>query len=170
MIAILTMTDNHVMGDGKFGVYAGVNPIYDLVKEVTKNSVVIIGSTTWIVGSPEYHESAIPVVLSKSPDKVIGCNEVIADDPIEILSYIKNKYPTKQIVVLGGLNIFCEFLSFCHDFYINRVCCDAQGTHVFSNTLHNHVQNTSCLVKRKIVHDSATRPRVEMYHYRRSIH
>ncbi len=168
----MTMTYNNVMGNGTTGAFSELKPVEDLTYNLTKDSVVIIGSTTWIAGSPKYHESAIPIVLSKYPDKIIAAADVVSGDdtPSKIISYIQNKYPAKDIIILGGLYTFSNLLPMCHEFYINIICSNGQGSCVFSSNLCTYLNQTACFVDKTVVHETQHQPKLEMYHYRRSIH
>ena len=167
------------MGNGSNLPWEQSERVVSLFRELAKGKVLVYGSTTAISGKLkkdiddfEYSEEDRPihVALSSTPEKIPPEYERMGGDPFEVLLQIANKYPGKHIMFVGGMSLISSFLGFCHNFYINVLDVNVQGTIVFNDALFDYIIQTSSLVSKTIIPEIPTYPQIEMYHLKRSIH
>ncbi len=178
--AFWTTANNNVMGNRNHLPWEQSERVVSLLREVAKDKVLIYGSTTAISGEikrqidgGEYSEENRPIhiALSTIKEKIPQDYECLAGDtPDEILKTIMDKYPCKSILIIGGMNIISQFLGFCHNFYINVLDCNVQGTLVFNDKLFDYLGTTSAFISTTRIPALPDAPAIEMFHFKRSIH
>lgn len=179
LTAFWTVTNNFVMGNGNDLPWEQSERVVSLFREIVKGKVLIYGSTTAIAGvlrkpldefSYSEEDAPIHIALSSIPEKVPAEYLSMGGEPLAILDTIANKYPGKDIVIVGGMNIISQFLGYCHNFYINVLDANAQGNLVFNDALFDYIRRTSSTISKSIVPALPAYPQIEMYHFKRSIH
>lgn len=89
-------------------------------RETTKNSVVIMGRKTlesFPGGNPLKNRVNIVLTSNNNYKKE---DAIIANSVDDVLKYI-NKYPDKDIYVIGGGKIYKSFLPYCDEGYITKI-------------------------------------------------
>lgn len=177
--AFWTVSNNFVMGNGSNLPWEQSERVVSLFREIAKGKILIYGSTTAISGvlrkslnESEFSEEDAPIhiALSSTPEKIPKDYVPMGGHPLDILAEIANKYPGKGIVFVGGMNIISQFLGYCHNFYINVLDMNAQGTLVFTEALFDYLRRTSAIISKNVIPEIPTYPQIEMYHFKRSIH
>ena len=155
--------------------------VVSLFREVTKNKILLYGSTTAIKGTirnclstsnetPEDEDGRIHIALSSMTEKIPKNYLCMSGNSLEILTELTNKYPSKSIVIVGGMNLFSQFLGYCHNFYINVLMASCQGDMAFNSSLFDYIRSTSAEKHKETVPELPTYAAIEMYHFKRSIH
>lgn len=85
-------------------------------KQITTNQVVIMGSTTYdSLGKPL--SNRINVVISRK--RVLGDHTF--SDCGSALDYCNLEYPDKEIFIIGGGNIYSQYLDIIDRFYVTEI-------------------------------------------------
>lgn len=102
-------------------------------RETTKNHVVIMGHSTlksFPGGKPL--PKRVNIVLSRqnlSPEGFILCHSLN-----DVFAYIQSqKIPSEDIYIIGGENIYRQFLPYCQTAYITKVNQPADADRFFPN-------------------------------------
>lgn len=122
--------------------------------ENTVNQVVVMGKNTW-ESLPSKLVNRINVVISDSQTSCIKFAKsgyvllpdmVVSGSPEEMLLSIKEKYPDKQICVIGGKNVLTQLLPYCDSMsytVIDKDCgdCDIKfNAYKFMNVVESSVK------------------------------
>jgi len=121
--AILAVSKNNVIG--KDGTLPWPTIKEDMIwfKEKTLDQVVVMGSKSW--NSPDMPKplpKRINYVISSKPisnfDGAIG---VISGNLVIEISKLAEKYPDKEIMILGGAEIYEQVFPYCDAIYLTRI-------------------------------------------------
>lgn len=172
MNGLLTVTTaNSVVGNNTALPVEYSPKIKEYIREVTKGKVVVQGSTTYIYHGVIADNDCVNVVLTSLTEKLPeGYDLILAGNPLLVLKQIYDKYPDKDIIFLGGMTIYEQFLSYIHDFYIVRVDANVQGNIAFSGKFFQFINMGSTKISEQIIPEIPTYPKTTMTHYRRCIH
>jgi dihydrofolate reductase len=105
-------------------------------KELTENSVVLMGKNTWLSlpKKPLPNRENVVVTSSLKDDFVIKTSS----DPETIINKIQSA-TEKPIWIIGGRQIYEQFLPYCDSVYLTKINGDFQcDVHFPSDTLHTH--------------------------------
>lgn len=102
----------------------------DWFRKHTDNKVIVMGRKTWDSIGRKL-PNRINVVVSTSdelegPDMVLPC-----PDPYTFLDTIRETYPGKDIVIIGGKTLYVQFAMVADVVHITTVCEEYQGDTVF---------------------------------------
>jgi len=93
-------------------------------RDNTIENVVVMGRKTWeSIGSMRLPKR-VNVVLTSNPEKLHGLPDVALDvgqnDMGKMLQNLQMEYPTKDIWVIGGGNIYRQAIPFCECLYLTK--------------------------------------------------
>ena len=93
----------------------------DWFKNKTSGHVVVMGSTTFKSLSKPL-PNRINLVLSRSNIITIPEQNVFTFlDPVAIFSYCEINHPEKDIYIIGGSEIYKEYMNFIESFYVTEI-------------------------------------------------
>lgn len=168
---LFVMSDNFVIGNNTTLPLEYSPAVIGFIRECTKGKVVVQGSTTFIYHGPIKDNDTINVVISSMKDKLPeGYDDIIEGKPIEVMKVLHDKYPSKDVVFMGGMSIYEQFLAYCNDFYIARVHTDVQGNVALNKSILQIISSTSNKIKESHAPEIPTYPKTTFMHYRRSVH
>lgn len=87
-------------------------------KELTNNSVVVMGKNTWLSLPKKPLPNRENIVISKSLDDDYAIK--LSGNPETIINTIKNK-TDKDIWIMGGKQIYEQFLDYCNKIYVTKI-------------------------------------------------
>jgi len=99
-------------------------------KSLTSNNICIMGSKTWNSLPKKPLPNRINVVLSSHhPSNFFGADMVLGQDTIKFEGYInkdvihllENKWPNKDIFVIGGANVYKQFRPYADYIYLTFI-------------------------------------------------
>lgn len=118
-INAIVAVDEH-WGIGKDGTMPWPTLSEDLkrFKKLTDGSLIVMGKNTWLSLPKRPLPGRDNVVVSRTldDDSVI----VLSGDPKTIINKLKQQ-TDKDIWIIGGADIYRQFLPFCHSVYITRI-------------------------------------------------
>lgn len=93
-------------------------------RDNTMNDVVVMGRKTWeSIGSMRLPKR-VNVILSSDASKLNGIPDITLDvsnnDMGKMLQNLQMEYPTKNIWVIGGGNIYKQAIPFCERLYLTK--------------------------------------------------
>ena len=93
----------------------------------TKENVVVMGRKTWqSLGSVKPLPNRINVVVSRQT-QVAGANTVITDNVNQSILNLQQEYPSRDIFIIGGAQLYRSTKSIIKNFYITRIYSDYPG-------------------------------------------
>lgn len=168
---VLIASQNNIVGNNTKLPCEPSDHIINFIRSATKDKVVVQGSTAFIYNGPITNNGCISVVVSSMKDKLPdGYDYVTEGSAEEILKDLNNKYPDKDIMILGGMSMYELFIDFMQDFYIARIESDIQGNLMLNSNLMHYIEKTSCKKSEVPIPEIPTFPKTKLIHYRRSSH
>ena len=107
-------------------------------KEVTTGKPIVMGRLTWqSIGRPLPNRQNI--VISRNPDfEAPGCDIVASpDDAVDMAGRVD------ELMIIGGGQLYREFLPRAHRIYMTRVAVDIDGDAYFPDLVDGEWQETS---------------------------
>lgn len=87
-------------------------------KEHTKNKVVVMGRATW-ESLPKKLPNRINVVITNQ--NLDGPDLLVKGEPHEVIETLLETFPTKDIMIIGGANVYAEFYHYAEKVYVTLV-------------------------------------------------
>lgn len=93
-------------------------------KENTRDGVVIMGRKTWDSLGNKRLDGRVNIVLSSDKSKVKGTPDVVysvmQNQMLKVLQNIEMEYPKKKIWIIGGGEVYNNFLTYCEFVYLTK--------------------------------------------------
>jgi dihydrofolate reductase len=88
-------------------------------RDNTLGHVVLMGRTTWeSIGGKNLSGRPNVVVTTKN---IVGPDHIESGDAQSILDSVQEKYPFRDIWVIGGANIYLQFFPLCDKLYLTTI-------------------------------------------------
>jgi len=87
-------------------------------RENTANSIIVMGRKTWESIGSSCLPKRINVVISTQ--EFDGPDAILSGSVPDILDEVKNKYPSKDIWIIGGSRIYEQAHKFCDNVYLTQ--------------------------------------------------
>lgn len=129
-IILVTDNDGAIGKDG--GLLCSLPEDMKHFRETTKNSTVVMGRKTYYSFPKRPLPNRENLVLSRSEKEIEGA-KVFADID-SLLDYVKDK---ERVFIIGGGEIYNQFLPFCDEAIITRVYENFGGDTFFTELEHN---------------------------------
>lgn len=95
----------------------------------TNEKVVLMGRKTWDSIGQKLPNRINVVISSKD---VAGADLTVAGDPYDVIAKIQSKYPGKDIVVIGGMQIYVQYILLCDRIISTLIQGEYAGDIIFS--------------------------------------
>ena len=95
-------------------------------KKNTLNSIVVMGRLTWddpFMPTPLKDRINV-LVTNQNKKNYLGADEYIADEIIDRVLELSNKYKNKNIYIIGGPKIINQLFELIEEFYLTRIYGD----------------------------------------------
>jgi len=116
---IVAFSENNVIGkNGKIPWY--ISDDLKRFKKLTTDHTIIMGRKTWESLPIKPLPNRKNIVLTKNPDFVEGAEAIKSDSVQEILDYCNN-HENEEIFIIGGEQIYEEFLQFTSKIYLTYI-------------------------------------------------
>lgn len=95
----------------------------------TNEKVILMGRKTWeSIG--RHLPNRINVVISSK--EIEGADLTVAGEPYDVIATIQSKYPGKDIIVIGGMQVYVQYVMLCDRIYSSLVQAEYNGDVKFS--------------------------------------
>ena len=129
--AILAIADDGAIGSENGLPWPHIKDDMERFVEKTINQVVVMGRKTWDSLPPKYRPlpNRINVVVTSKPlsDFPGASGTLHGDDLTKGLQTFVKAYPDKEIVIIGGAEIYKQCLPACDKLYITKVHGEYEG-------------------------------------------
>jgi len=128
-------------------------------KELTTNNICIMGSNTWHSLPNKPLPNRVNVVLSTQDYELFPKANLVAPSDADVstenlipglLKIFKREWPTKDIFVIGGKNVYKDWIAFADYIYLTRIQ-ESYDCDVFVDL--SNLLNNCALVKDTVVSD-----------------
>lgn len=144
--------------------------VEDWFAQNVHDKICISGSKTLISQGPVYGEENI--VLTSMPNKIPSEDKVKTDsgDIKEILFALSAENPSKDIICVGGATTINTILPWANNIFMCKLDLIVDGDTLVSPSTLSYIQSTFALHDLQTVNAIGNEPKLEFYHYKRSVH
>lgn len=89
-------------------------------KEITTDTVMVMGSSTWDSLPKKPLPNRINVVVS-TRDNITGADKVMSGNAKDIIYQLKDEYQDKCIMIIGGANLIDQLYDIVDTFHFTRI-------------------------------------------------
>ncbi len=128
---IVAVDKNNLIGkDNKLPWHLPADLAY--FKKMTLGKILIMGRKTFSsFDEPLPHRHHIVISHHKSNAQEYSGMITMANSIDTALRLCEQKYPKKEIMIIGGANVFRQFIHYCDKIYMTRICHEFEGDTYF---------------------------------------
>jgi len=95
----------------------------------TTEKVVLMGRKTWESIGRKLPNRINVVISSK---EIEGADLTVAGQPEDVIATIQSKYPGKDIMIVGGMQVYVQYVMLCDRIYSTLIQQEYEGDVMFS--------------------------------------